>query len=131
MVLNYDAVFLCKKPVSGYGDTVAYSDHVVGCPQANSEFNRPAFVAWIIGAATSGQLTVTLQTSDEPSFSSGVVDLAAYPVPPGSLGRVISARLPDGAKRYLRLKLQASGSVTGGAKITAALITDPSMMADL
>ena len=132
MIFDYENMFLCKKAVSSYDTTEVVADHVVSNNHGGNAFNRPVFVVWVTGAALGGgDLTITLQTSDDESFSSGVVDLAAYTVLSGSQGQVIAANVPMGAKKYLRLKLKGSDSITGDGVITAALVTDHNMIADL
>ena len=51
-------------------------------------------------------------------------DLATYAIASGSIGEVVKERLPMNVKKYLRLKLTGSASITGNGKITAGLVLD-------
>jgi hypothetical protein len=57
------------------------------------------------------------------------VDLFAQTVATGSQGEVIAVRVPVGAKKFFRLKLQGSASITGNGKITAGLVLDADIKA--
>jgi hypothetical protein len=80
-------------------------------------------------ATAGGNLTITLQTSDAEAFGSGVVDLFAATVATGGIGEVVAVRVPVGAKKFFRLKLQGSASITGNGKITAGLVADADIKA--
>ncbi len=125
MIFDAGNLFLSKKAASTYGTTAAYSDNVVANTGGGNAYEAPWLVVLVTGAATAGGiLTITLQTSDAEAFGSGVVDLFAATVASGSQGQVVSVRIPVGAKKFFRLKLQGSASITGDAKITAGLVTD-------
>ena len=128
----YDAgnLFLDKKAASTYGTTAAYSDNVV----ANTGGGNAEEACWLVvvvseAATAGGNLTITLQTSDAEAFSSGVVDLYAATVATGGIGEVVAVRVPVGAKKFFRLKLQGSASITGNGKITAGLVADADIKA--
>lgn len=126
MIYDYENMFLHKKAASTYGTTAAYSDIVVN-GAGGAAYEAPFLVMEVTGAATAGgNLTVVLQTSATEAFSTAI-DKATFAVPSGSKGRVIAARLPVGLKKYLRLKLTGSASITGAAKITAGLVLDADM----
>lgn len=126
MIYDYENMFLHKVDASDYGTTPAYSD-VVANGGGGSAYDAPFLVMEATGAATAGgNLTVDLQTSDTEAFTTAV-DVASYTVPSGSQGRVIVARLPYGLKKYLRLKLTGSASITGDAVLTAGLVLDADM----
>lgn len=123
MIFDYENMFLHKKAATTYGTTAAYSDVVVN-GEGGSAYDQCFLVIAVGGAATAGgNITVVLQTSDTEAFSTAV-DLATYSVPIGSLGDVVKERLPLNVKKYLRLKLTGSASVTGNGKITAGLVLD-------
>ena len=101
---------------------------------ANTGGGNAEEACWLVvvvseAATAGGNLTITLQTSDAEAFSSGVVDLFAATVATGSIGQVVSVRVPVGAKKFFRLKLQGSASVTGNGKITAGLVADADIKA--
>ena len=88
----------------------------------------PKLVAEVTRDAGAGDIEVTLQTCDEPTFASPTVSfikksatfstsfaLAGYP------GPVVSAPLPRGNKRYLRTKVVST--FTDG-KMTVGLVND-------
>jgi len=130
MIFDAGNLFLDKKAASTYGTTAAYSDNVV----ANTGGGNAEEACWLVvvvseAATAGGNLTITLQTSDAEAFSSGVVDLFAATVAIGSIGQVVSVRVPVGAKKFFRLKLQGSASVTGNGKITAGLVADADIKA--
>ena len=75
-----------------------------------------------------GSLEVEVLTSDEISDGalSGAETIATYPVTNDQLlagGKLISARLPHGMKRYARLNFEVSGGLADG-KLTAGLVMD-------
>ena len=128
----YDAgnLFLDKKAASTYGTTAAYSDNVV----ANTGGGNAEEACWLVvvvseAATAGGNLTITLQTSDAEAFSSNVVDLYAATVATGGIGEVVAVRVPVGAKKFFRLKLQGSASITGNGRITAGLVADADIKA--
>ena len=125
MIFDNEALFLNKKAASTYGTTAAYSDNVVA-NGAGGDAYEACFLAIVVSEAATagGNLTIVLQTSDAEAFGSGVVDAATYSVPIGAIGEVVKARLPVGMKKYMRLKLTGSASVTGDGKITAGLVMD-------
>ena len=130
MIFDAGNLFLDKKAASTYGTTAAYSDNVV----ANTGGGNAEEACWLVvvvseAATAGGNLTITLQTSDAEAFSSGVVDLFAATVAIGSIGQVVSVRVPVGAKKFFRLKLQGSASITGNGKITAGLVADADIKA--
>ena len=130
MIFDAGNLFLDQKAASTYGTTAAYSDNVVANTGGGNAYEAPWLVVMVTGAATAGgNLTITLQTSDAEAFSSGVVDLFAQTVATGSIGEVIAVRVPVGAKKYFRLKLQGSASITGTGKITAGLVADADIKA--
>jgi len=123
----YDAgnLFLDKKAASTYGTTPAASDNVVENTGGGNAYEAPWLVVLVTEAATAGgNLTIDLQTCDAEGFGSGVVTLASYAVPIGAIGQAVAARVPVGGLKYYRLLLTGSASVTGDAKITAALVLD-------
>ena len=125
MIFDYENMFLDHKAASSYGTTAAYSDNVVANGNGGNAYDPAFLVVNVSGAATAGgNITVVLQTSDAEAFGSGVVDMATYTVPAGSLGTVVKERIPYGAKKFLRLKLTGSAAVTGNGKITAGLVWD-------
>ena len=130
MIFDAGNLFLDKKAASTYGTTAAYSDNVV----ANTGGGNAEEACWLVvvvseAATAGGNLTITLQTSDAEAFSSGVVDLYAATVATGSKGEVVAVRVPVGAKKFFRLKLQGSASITGSGKITAGLVADADIKA--
>ncbi len=130
MIFDAGNLFLDKKAASTYGTTAAYSDNVV----ANTGGGNAEEACWLVvvvsnAATAGGNLTITLQTSDVEAFSSGVVDLYAAPVATSSIGEVVAVRVPVGAKKFFRLKLQGSASITGSGKITAGLVADADIKA--
>lgn len=130
MIIDAGNLFLDKKAASTYGTTAAYSDNVV----ANTGGGNAEEACWLVvvvseAATAGGNLTITLQTSDAEAFSSGVVDLYAATVATGSKGEVVAVRVPVGAKKFFRLKLQGSASITGNGKITAGLVADADIKA--
>ena len=123
MIFDYENMFLHKKAATTYGTTAAYSDVVVN-GAGGSAYDQCFLAIAVSEAATAGgNITVVLQTSDPEAFSTAV-DLATYSVPIGSLGDVVKERLPMNVKKYLRLKLTGSASITGNGKITAGLVLD-------
>ena len=125
MIWDYENMFLNKKAASTYGTTAAYSDNVVANGNGGNAYDPPFLEITVSEAATAGgNITVVLQTCDAEGFGSNVVDMRSYYVPIGSQGTVIKERIPYGAKKYLRLKLTGSASVTGNGKITAGLVAD-------
>ena len=130
MIFDAGNLFLDQKAASTYGTTAAYSDNVV----ANTGGGNAEEACWLVvvvseAATAGGNLTITLQTSDAEAFSSGVVDLFSKVVATGSIGEVVAVRVPVGAKKFFRLKLQGSASVTGNGKITAGLVADADIKA--
>jgi hypothetical protein len=130
MIFDAGNLFLDKKAASTYGTTAAYSDNVV----ANTGGGNAEEACWLVvvvseAATAGGNLTITLQTSDAEAFSSGVVDLFAATVATGGIGEVVAVRVPVGAKKFFRLKLQGSASITGNGKITAGLVADADIKA--
>ena len=130
MIFDAGNLFLDKKAASTYGTTAAYSDNVV----ANTGGGNAEEACWLVvvvseAATAGGNLTITLQTSDAEAFSSGVVDLFSKVVATGSIGEVVAVRVPVGAKKFFRLKLQGSASITGNGKITAGLVADADIKA--
>lgn len=123
MIFDYENMFLNKKAASTYGTTAAYSDVVANGNGGNAY--DPCFLAINVAAAAiaGGNISVVLQTSDTEAFTVPV-DMATYSVPIGALGTVVKERIPFGAKKYLRLKLTGSASVTGNGVITAGLVSD-------
>ena len=123
----YDAgnLFLNKKAITTYGTTAAYSDNIVANTGGGDAEEACWLVVLITGAASAGgNLTITLQTCDAEGFGSGVVDLFAKTVATGSQGEVVAVRVPVGALKFFRLKLQGSASMTGAAVVTAGLVAD-------
>ena len=130
MIFDAGYLFLDKKAASTYGTTAAYSDNTVANTGGGNAYEAPWLVVVVSEAATAGgNLTVTLQTSDAEAFGSGVVDLFAQTVATGGIGEVIAVRVPVGAKKFFRLKLQGSASITGNGKITAGLVADADIKA--
>lgn len=130
MIFDAGNLFLDKKAASTYGTTAAYSDNVV----ANTGGGNAEEACWLVvvvseAATAGGNLTITLQTCDAEAFSSNVVDLYAATVATGSKGEVVAVRVPVGAKKFFRLKLQGSASITGSGKITAGLVADADIKA--
>lgn len=130
MIFDAGNLFLDKKAITTYGTTAAYSDNIVENTGGGNAEEACWLVVLITGAASAGgNLTVTLQTCDAVGFGSNVVDLFAKTVATGSQGEVISVRVPVGALKYFRLKLQGSASMTGNGKITAGLVADADIKA--
>ena len=130
MIFDAGNLFLDKKAASTYGTTAAYSDSVVANTGGGDAEEATWLVVIVAEAATAGgNLTITLQTSDAEAFSSGVVDLFSKVVATGSIGQVVAVRVPVGAKKFFRLKLQGSASITGSGKITAGLVADADIKA--
>ena len=130
MIFDAGNLFLDKKAASTYGTTAAYSDNTVANTGGGDAEEATWLVVIVAEAATAGgNLTITLQTSDAEAFSSGVVDLYAKTVATGSIGQVVAVRVPVGAKKFFRLKLQGSASITGSGKITAGLVADADIKA--
>ena len=130
MIFDAGNLFLDKKAASTYGTTAAYSDNVV----ANTGGGNAEEACWLVvvvseAATAGGTLTITLQTSDAEAFGSGVVDLFSKAVATGGIGEVVAVRVPVGAKKFFRLKLQGSASITGNGKITAGLVADADIKA--
>lgn len=130
MIFDAGNLFLDKKAASTYGTTAAYSDNVV----ANTGGGNAEEACWLVvvvseAATAGGNLTITLQTCDAEGFGSGVVDLYAKTVATGSVGEVVAVRVPVGALKFFRLKLQGSASITGNGKITAGLVADADIKA--
>jgi len=125
MIFDAGNLFLNKKAITTYGTTAAYSDNIVANTGGGDAEEACWLVVLITGAASAGgNLTITLQTCDAVGFGSGVVDLYAKTVATGSQGEVVSVRVPVGALKYFRLKLQGSASMTGDAVVTAGLVAD-------
>ena len=125
MIFDAGNLFLSKKAITTYGTTAAYSDNIVANTGGGNAEEACWLVVLITGAASAGgNLTVTLQTCDAVGFGSGVVDLFAKTVATGSQGEVIAVRVPVGALKFFRLKLQGSASMTGDAVVTAGLVAD-------
>lgn len=98
----------------------ADSDNIVDAGAADIGKGHPVYLAVNVGAGASGDLAVTLKTSDADDMT-GAVDVAEYTVPTAGVekgGVVLSAPLPTGCKRYLRL---AYAGATGGV-VTAGLV---------
>lgn len=130
MIFDAGNLFLDKKAASTYGTTAAYSDNTVANTGGGDAEEATWLVVIVAEAATAGgNLTITLQTSDAEAFGSGVVDLYAKTVATGSIGQVVAVRVPVGAKKFFRLKLQGSASITGNGKITAGLVADADIKA--
>ena len=124
MIFDYENMFLNKKAASTYGTTPAVSDHVVANGNGGNAYDPPFLVINVSSAATAGgNISVDLETSDAENFGTKA-DLATYSIPSGSLGTIIKERIPYGAKKYLRLELTGSASITGDGKITAGLVWD-------
>ena len=125
MIFDAGNLFLSKKAITTYGTTAAYSDNIVANTGGGNAEEACWLVVLITGAASAGgNLTITLQTCDAEGFGSGVVDLYAKTVATGSQGEVVSVRVPVGALKFFRLKLQGSASMTGAAVVTAGLVAD-------
>ena len=130
MIFDAGNLFLDKKAASTYGTTAAYSDNTVANTGGGDAEEATWLVVIVAEAATAGgNLTIALQTSDAEAFGSGVVDLYAKTVATGSIGEVVAVRVPVGAKKFFRLKLQGSASITGNGKITAGLVADADIKA--
>ncbi len=130
MIFDAGNLFLDKKAITTYGTTAAYSDNIVENTGGGNAEEACWLVVLITGAASAGgNLTVTLQTCDAVGFGSNVVDLFAKTVATGSQGEVIAVRVPVGALKYFRLKLQGSASMTGAAVVTAGLVADADIKA--
>ena len=125
MIFDAGNMFLNKKAGTTYGTTPAASDNVVANTGGGDANEAPWLVVLVTEAATAGgNLTIDLQTCDAEGFGANVVTLASYSVPIGALGQAVAARIPVGAKKFLRLLLTGSASVTGSCKITAGLVLD-------
>ena len=125
MIFDAGNLFLSKKAITTYGTTTAYSDNIVANTGGGDAEEACWLVVLITGAASAGgNLTITLQTCDAEGFGSGVVDLFAKTVATGSQGEVVAVRVPVGALKFFRLKLQGSASMTGSAVVTAGLVAD-------
>lgn len=125
MIFDAGNLFLSKKAITTYGTTAAYSDNIVANTGGGDAEEACWLVVLITGAASAGgNLTITLQTCDAEGFGSNVVDMFAKTVATGSQGEVVAVRVPVGAKKFFRLKLQGSASMTGAAVVTAGLVAD-------
>lgn len=129
MIFDAGNLFLDQKAASTYGTTAAYSDVVANTGGGDAEEACWLVVVVSNAATAGGNLTITLQTCDAEAFSSGVVDLYAKTVATGSIGQVVTVRVPVGALKFFRLKLQGSASITGSGKITAGLVADADIKA--
>ena len=124
MIWDYENMFLVKKAGTTYGTTATVSDNVVSNGNGGNAYESAFVVIAVTDAATAGgNLTVDLETSDAENFGTKT-DLDSYYIPTGSKGVVVKARVPFGAKKYLRLELTGSASVTGSCKISAGLVKD-------
>ncbi|CAJ0600730.1 unnamed protein product [Cylicocyclus nassatus] len=73
----------------------------------------PLFITAHVDTPQTDELTLTLQTATDSSFTTPI-DMASYKVPVGGVGLVLSAKMPYGAKDFLRLTLSAgTGSLAG------------------
>lgn len=77
-----------------------------------------------------GTLVVELQTADAVNAATGAlvspVSVATYPVSNAALvlgGKLVSARLPHGMKRYAGVTYTVSGTLAAG-KVTAGFVRD-------
>jgi hypothetical protein len=123
MILDAQNLFFKDQALSNTTLTSDVIDYGEG--EAN---DPPKLVADVSRDAGNGDIEVTLQTCDEPTFASPTVSfvkssktfttsfsLAGYP------GPLVSAPLPRGNKRYLRTSVKST--FTDG-KMTVALVND-------
>lgn len=114
MIFDQQNMFFDKKASASVSDVIA---NVGGGDAAD-----PLFLVMHADTAQTATLSVALQTDDAENFSNAVT-LATYSVPVGGVGIVISAKLPYGVKKFLRLSVTASGSESAAVvgKLTAGL----------
>ncbi|MDR1520240.1 MAG: hypothetical protein LBU23_08900 [Planctomycetota bacterium] len=89
--------------------------------QVDAGSNGGAVLAVVLGGGNSGTLTISVNTSDDSDGDDlgSAVTVASFVVPAAKVakgGAVLSARLPSGCKRYLRLHYAnaSGGNVTAG-----------------
>ena len=95
------------------------STNVVDVGPGDVGKGTPLYLAVVVGPGASGDLTVTVKTSNAAAMT-GAVEIAKYTIPAEKValgGDVLSAALPTGCKQYLQL---AYAGATGGT-ITAGL----------
>lgn len=111
MIFDQQNIFLDNAAHSAASNVIA---NVGGGDAAD-----PLFLVASAGTAltTSGTITLSLQTCDAEGFGSGVVTLASYTLPASVKGLLVKAKIPYGAKKFL--KVAVSGA-TGG-KLTVGL----------
>ena len=123
MIMDGENLFFKKQSLSA---TTLTSDVVdYGPGEAN---DPPKLVVEVTKDAGAGDVEVTMQTCDEPTFASPTVTfIKKSPTFTTSFsvaqhkGPIISAPLPRGNKRYLRIS--ADSTFTDG-KMTAGLVLD-------
>ena len=96
----------------------ADSTNVVDVGIGDAGKSAGVFLNVLVSPGSAGTLTVTVKTSDAADMS-GAVEVAKYTVSADKLergGDVLTADLPTGCKRYLRLTYAggSGGTVTAG-----------------
>ena len=121
MVYDVENKFFDEVAGTQFGTTAKNSDIVVNGEggQAVDPLNLVVTASAPIGTV----LTVVLQTADVEAFT-GAVDLGTYTTVSGAKGILVKAKVPYGAKKYLRLKVTGAAAVTGTAKVNAGLVAD-------
>lgn len=101
-------MFSYKQPLAAGNST-----DIVDVGPGDAGKGMPLNLAVVLGPGASGALVVTVSTSDAADMS-GAVEIAKYTILANKVaagGDVLSADLPTGCKRYLRL---AYAGATGG-----------------
>ena len=128
MILDKENLFAQDQAVTA----TAMSDNIVdlGPGDAGPSERISLFVNAGKAFTGGGELTAEILTSDELNGGGADLDnpetVAAYPVAGDVLaagGKLISARLPHGMKRYARINFEVVGSLADGA-LTAGLVWD-------
>ena len=124
MIWDAQNLFLNNVAGTTYGTTPAYSD-VIANGGGGGAYVPPFLVIAVKTAALAGgNLTIVLQTCDAEGFGSNVVDLDTYTIASGAKGIMVKERIPVvGLKKYLRLKITGSASISAGV-LQAGLVVD-------
>lgn len=115
MLFDKENMFHDKASSLGNGDTIA---NVGGGDAAN-----PLFLVVHLGSVQTAKLKFTLQTDDNENFSNAV-NLGVYETPVGAVGVAVSAKIPYGCKKFIRLVSALNNSTEGAAlvgKVSAGL----------
>lgn len=114
MILDRENMFMDAQAASGMSN--ALSDVVAN--GAGGDAANPLWLyAGVKGGNAAGKLTVALETDSVEAFSAPVA-LGTYE---GKAGAPVRAKLPLGAKKFLRLKV--TSTFTSGT-VTAGLVSD-------